>query len=657
MFECDTLYCRKLVVKGGTFVYQINAYLNESTGEKQTELVKLEQKQKGNVIAVFIKGFIKGFSKTLDADFGAGIEISLPNVSSWMANFRYCEYWCKPQFGKALDEIPDETQGLIYQKEDGTFGVILPVVSNQYKCVLCGKEDTVLAKLFSWYEGINRIDTLAFVYAEGDNPYKLLENCAGRAAELLNNGLRTVEKRRYPKIFEYLGWCSWDAFEIRVTEQDLENKCKEFKAKNIPIKWAIIDDMWGEVRDFYDMEYSKREEMFELMHAAKLYSFQADPYRFPNGLKHCISKIKDYGITVGMWHPTTGYWRGIDPEGDIYREMKDCLIETPEGKYVHSYKQDKAYMYYNAIHDYLAECGAEFVKIDNQSMTRTCYKGYTTVGEASRSYHKAMEASVGQHFDNCMINCMGMASEDMWNRSVSPISRCSDDFQPENRAWFAKHITQCAFNGLIQGQFYYCDWDMWWTNDEQALKNSVLRAVSGGPIYVSDTLDRSCGEVLKPLAFDDGKILRCDKPAVPTMDCLMQDPSTQGKIFKVQNTCGSSAVIAAFHLDESAQPAIGSISPSDVNGIEGEEFAVYEHFTQELKILKKNEAFDLQLNNADDFRLYVIVPIIDNFAPIGRIDKFISPKSIKSVKDKEIELVEDGDYAYVIDGKLVIVEK
>ena len=31
-------------------MYQINAYLNESTGEKQTELVKLEQKQKGKVI-------------------------------------------------------------------------------------------------------------------------------------------------------------------------------------------------------------------------------------------------------------------------------------------------------------------------------------------------------------------------------------------------------------------------------------------------------------------------------------------------------------------------------------------------------------------------------------------------------------------------------
>lgn len=49
----------------------------------------------------------------------------------------------------------------------------------------------------------------------------------------------------------------------------------------------------------------------------------------------------------------------------------------------------------------------------------------------------------------------------MWNRSTSPVSRCSDDFLPEDKAWFTKHILQCSYNCLIQGQFYYCDWNMW----------------------------------------------------------------------------------------------------------------------------------------------------------------------------------------------------
>ena len=63
-------------------------------------------------------------------------------------------------------------------------------------------------------------------------------------------------------------------------------------------------------------------------------------------------------------------------------------------------------MFYNAFHDCLKKDGAEFVKIDNQSMTRRFYKLLAPVGKISRNFHNAMEASVGQHFDNAMINCI-----------------------------------------------------------------------------------------------------------------------------------------------------------------------------------------------------------------------------------------------------------
>lgn len=252
----------------------MKAYLNLINGTKQDFHVKTVIKQVEDVQAVYIEGFC---NTKIDSEFGAGIELAIEGVKSWMADYRHSEFWCRPEFGIDLKDIPDETQGLIYEKADGSYGVILPVVSENYKCVLAGGENgTVLAKLFSWYENMT--------------------TCKGLA----------------------------------------------------------------------------------------------------------------------------------------------------------------------------------------------------------------------------MINCMGMGSEDMWNRSVSPISRCSDDFQPENREWFIKHILQCAYNCLVQGQFYYCDWDMWWTDDGQAAKNSILRAISGGPVYVSDTYDRSRAEILKPLCLEDGRILRCDKPAVPT---------------------------------------------------------------------------------------------------------------------------------------------
>ena len=633
----------------------MKAYLNLSNGTRQTRFVKLAEKLEEEVHAVYIEGISNA---SLDSEFGAGIEIELEGVKSWMADYRYSEFWCRPWFGTRLGDIPEETQGLIYEKEDELFGIILPVVSEQYKCVLAGEAaedgtEVVLAKLFSWYEGMNDCKALAFLWAEGRNPYELLEKCSRIGLKLLGTGYRTRRERRYPELFEYLGWCSWDAFEIRVDEESLLAKCREFQDKKIPVRWAIIDDMWAEVRDFYEQEYTDRDEMIHLMHASKLYSFKADPIRFPNGLKSCIEKMNACGVKVGMWHPTTGYWMGIDPEGEIFRDYKEILIRTKKGSYVPSPEKEKAYRFYSAFHDYLRKCGAEFIKIDNQSMSRRYYKKLAPVGQVARQFHDAMEASVGQHFDNQMINCMGMANEDMWNRSVSPISRCSNDFLPENSSWFTKHILQCAYNCLIQGQFYYCDWDMWWTDDGQAEKNSILRAISGGPIYVSDTLDRSREEVLRPLILKDGRILRCDNPAVPARDCLTKNPVHCGEIFKLQNISNGCGILAVFNLDEEDKAVEGTVSPRDVEGIAGEKFAVYEHFSKEFKIMKGNECFHLQLTSGNEYKLYIIVPLKNGFGMIGRTDKYISPATYYYNESGTVLLREEGPYAYVEDYKLV----
>lgn len=628
------------------------AYLNLSDGIGQEFQVEVKEELHGEVHAVFIDAFS---NKNIDAEFGAAIELELAEIKNWMADYRHSEYWCRPAFGTGLTSVPEETQGLIYQKEDGLWGVILPAVSEQYKCVLEGIDQTTIrAKLFSWYETLTECKGLAFLWAEGKNPYEMLAECARVGLDILGTGYRTREERRYPEIFEYLGWCSWDAFEIRVNEKSLLEKCQEFQEKKIPVKWVILDDMWAEIRDFYGIEYADRQEMIRFMHDSKLYSFHADPKRFPNGLKHCIDTIKEYGLKVGMWHPTTGYWKGLDPKGDAYLECRDCLIKTEDGRYIHSPEREKAYRFYHTFHDYLRKCGAEFIKIDNQSMSRRFYKGLAPVGETARQFHDAMEASVGQHFDNQMINCMGMANEDMWNRSVSPIARCSDDFQPEDRAWFVKHILQCAYNCLIQGQFYYCDWDMWWTDDGQALKNSILRAISGGPVYISDTLNRSRAEVLQPLILEDGRILRCDRPAVPTIDCLTLDPTKSGRIFKLQNQCNDGGVIAVFNLNEKGQGAAGTISPSDVDGLTGEEFAVYEHFSGEFHVLKKEEMLEISLKEIDDYKLFVIVPLQNGAAMIGRTDKFISPKTVRYNIKGEAELIENGPYAIVRDKKIIL---
>jgi len=190
----------------------------------------------------------------------------------------------------------------------------------------------------------------------------------------------------------------------------------------------------------------------------------------------------------------------------------------------------------------------------------------------------------------------------MFNRT-SAVSRCSDDFIPESREWFAKNILQCSFNGLLQGQFYVNDWDMWWTDDEQAVKNSLCRAISGGPIYVSDKIGRTNPEILKPLCLEDGRIIRPDESATPTADCLMQNPTTTDKIFKIRNRIGENGVCAVFNINAENKPVSGTLTPTEL-GISDGDYVYYEYFTGQTGVLKMGEKLNITLTNNDDFRLY-----------------------------------------------------
>ena len=585
------------------------------------------------------EAFPYGDFNYLDMDCAVRIDIGgIDGVTGYMADYRHSEFWCRPFFGSDMRDVPADTQCLIYQKEDTSFGVVFPVCGDTYKCTLKGGPGGLTARVYSWCYGMNKCDTPAFLWGEGKNPFELLKKCVAVGLELLGDFALPREKRDYPELFEYLGWCSWDAMQIRINAESLLEKCLEFQEKGIPVRWVILDDMWAEVKGLNTAHYSSFEEMVEIMHKSRLWSFEADPERFPAGLADCVGKIKAFGLNVGAWHPTTGYWRGIDPDGPAAAEWAGALLKTGDGRLVHHWEYEKAYSFYDTIHRYLQKSEIDFVKIDNQSFLRGYYKGRTAVGKAARNIHRAMEASVEKNFSGNLINCMGMASENMWNRPKSAVSRCSDDFLPENKAWFTKHILQCSYNSLVQGQFLWCDWDMWWTDDTQGVKNSVLRAVSGGPVYISDKIGRTKKELLEPLCFSDGKILRCDQPAMPTADCICMDPRTSGNPFKLWNRVGEHGILAAFNLTETA--VSGRIKPCDFGG--AGRYAVYEHFSKELCICGE-EGMQITLKDNDDFKLFIFAPVINGFAVIGDGNKYISPKAIAEQNGQTVKLVEDGD--------------
>ncbi len=627
----------------------LNAIL-KTQSNKEIAADVLEKELDGGVMAVYVRGKA---DEALDSEHGADILFTLSEIEGMTALERRTEFWCEPVFTKEYSGIPDETQMLVAKHTDGSFTFVLPVVSEQYRCVLYGDERGIHAKLFTWCDGIDECSCLAFTYLRAHDPAKASEACFMGALQQLGRPVLPRAKRVYPEVFEYLGWCSWDALQIRVSEEGLLAKCREFEQKNIPVRWAIIDDMWATIPKFNSETYDSRKQMFKLMHRSPIADFEAEPRRFPNGLAHAITEMKKYLTWVGMWHPTTGYWFGIDPESELFERFENHLMLTHDGRYIVKPTYEDYTVFLNAFHRFLKDCGADFVKVDNQSMIRRFYKKKGTVGQMSRAIHAAIDDSADKYFDLQLINCMGCASENIWNRPKSPISRCSDDFQPENKEWFTHHILQCSYTCLLQGPVIYSDWDMWWSGDGQGVKNSVIRAISGGPIYVSDEIGRSEREIILPLVRNDGKILRCERPATPTLDCFAEDPRVSGNIFKIQNLAKDSGALAVFNLDENERMTSGTISPDDIPGLDGEKFAVYEHLTGETFTMQRGEQKPLTLKDRDEFKLYTFTPIVDEFAVIGLKDKFMSPLTVKRVDGRSYELYEEGPCLVYQDGEFI----
>ena len=86
------------------------------------------------------------------------------------------------------------------------------------------------------------------------------------------------------------------------------------------------------------------------------------------------------------------------------------------------------------------------------------------------------------------------------------------------------------------GNFIHPDWDMFQSTHPCAAFHAASRAISGGPIYVSDTVGKHNFDLLKTLVLPDGSILRCEYYALPTKDCLFEDPLHDGKtMLKIWN--------------------------------------------------------------------------------------------------------------------------
>jgi len=560
------------------------------------------------------KGFVEG--------------ITLAKMTRYLALERYLPWWIRPFFGSDESKLPEEVYFLLWERQDGQFGLLLPLICGDVKAFITAGEKGLKIRLLR-NEKMGCQESATVLYAAvGEDPYLLCREAVASLASRFRT-FRTREDKKVPEFVDYFGWCTWDAFYREVSEEKVLNGLESFKAGGLVPPLVILDDGWLDVKN------------------DQLNSFEADKTKFPEGLKGVIDKAKSkYGVKIfGVWHTLQGYWSGVNPDSEEMKKYRTVSTEkTIESRFFGPQNKTKRTMihpddvhrFYQDWHRKLRRDGVDMVKVDNQASMYLFTDESLSYTKAMEEYQYALQGSAFTHFGGNLLHCMCNMPEIAYNMNGSLLWRNSDDFFPNRPESHQFHVHTNAMNNMWTSHFAIPDWDMFHSAHPAGGFHAAARAISGGPVYVSDKPEKHDFDIIRKLYISNGEVLRCKQPALPARDCLFVDCLREKKLLKITNRNGHIGVMGIFHCnnDESKAEIRDSFSPSDFPFIEGGEFAVYAHQSQKLTVCKREEREEITL----PFMGYEIItfsPIVDFIAPLGLLDKYNGSAAILGFELKE----------------------
>jgi raffinose synthase len=540
-------------------------------------------------------------------------------------------HWSVPAWPASFAALPELTVYALWREDSGRYGAMIAMTGGGMITYLAAAPDGIKVTAHSYMDGFTPSRVPMVAQGFGPDPYQLTHDLYAFGLQTMReadpHGVigRLREEKPYPDIFEYVGWCSWNAHYQNIKAADLIEHAASFKAAGFPIRYMIIDDGWEQLAANKDYQTQGRVN--------SLAGFEADPKKFPAGLAPVVAALKnDYGVTwVGVWHTLQGYWNGIDLDSDIGRQYADAILPVNPAVGVPDPRGDNGARFWDGYHGFMKNAGVDFVKTDDQSTMDVFIKNLVPIGaaygQAQRNYH----ASVGPRFNYNVINCMSMNVDTVYQWEKTNIARVSGDYSPTPWHNPRVHTVTSVMNALWFGELTWPDYDMWQTYDQHREYHAVGRAISGGPVYITDKAHRERFQYLWPLVLRDGRLLRMDAPGRPARQSLFTDPVHGGRPLVAFARTGDSGALAVWNVDRFERPQTASLSPADVEGLAGERFAVYEHFHGELNSIAPTDAFSVKLAGWD-VRLYSIVPIHDGFAPLGLTNKYVPPATVHELK-------------------------
>ena len=525
---------------------------------------------------------------------------------------RFKPWWTRPVFLRELEDCPGRTLFMLWQDGRGDYGAIVPLVAGVLRAELHGGRDGMRLIADSNARDVRGFGGDLAVVARGSDPYRVVHE-VWRLARAVVSGAPASARPAAPDLFNRLGWCTWDAFYRSVDAEKVRGGLASFQALGVPLGFVLLDDGWQQVNEY-----------------EQLAGIEADAGRFPGGLSALVRTAKDeFAIPFfGVWTTLQGYWRGIDPESPLARdyplfETERVLAETGRARRMkmHTFAPAAAARFYGDSFAWLAAQGVDFVKVDNQGSQEMFLESRYGF-DACADYHRALAESAARHLPAGVIHCMAMSADNVFNHRPASLLRNSDDFYPNQAHNPSDHLTHNCYNNLWTSVFAVPDWDMFQSHHRHAEFHAAARALSGGPIYVSDRPGCQDAALLRRLMTGDGRLLRLERPALPSPSCLFLDPQKLPVLLKAFSFAGDGAigVLGCFNVKLQPEEIEDEIELADVPGLDRRRYAVYGYRGKSVQTLDAHRTIGVRLPQYE-YELFTLAPIDHRVAAFGLTDK------------------------------------
>lgn len=529
-------------------------------------------------------------------------------------------------------------------------------------------------------EGEKRV----LAWATSDDPYQVFAETFRIAASIIPE-LELRERKSFPEPFFYLGWCSWEEYKKKINSDLLTQAIDRINAASIPVRYVLIDDghQVPVDRDAYFKRHAAAATAGETEQPSSpdlpgsgtyvMRSTVPDKEKFPDGFKPILDRRQARKISwLGLWFPFCGGMCGIDLENNQTGIPNELLERNAYGGSLPKDDKEPAEQFMSMLLD--GAKGFDFVKLDFMSFAIPFFCGASqwqrALAQPERKpnpnpyrqawrMNRALEDLLPEKKLDLM-NCNDHAPYNFFNHNFSNTARCSGDYSKGNPVNARAHLFQSYANMPFFGQIVWGDHDMFHSCDELAGRMmAVSKALSGGPVYLSDAPENFVSEHIKPLCYEDGLIPRPLAPAVPLPESLFLEYSTAGVSMEYDEAnhrpyrviaplANGAAAVAAYHLSDSDELIAAQVKPDDyrfhtamMQPYPGpadppeEGLVVWDWYAGKAQRLEDDYRFQLEKLND---RLLLLLPIMNGWAVAGRFDKYLGPAAIEILENKNNRL-------------------